>query len=348
MIVPRLVCPAHGEVALVERELPDAPGPRQVLVRNTHGAEKHGTMEAFVHKHANKRGRWDNARRMHLPGDGVQWAHPIPLGNLQVGFVERVGSEVTQRRVGERLVFYRGFEPYSLLDENEGWPLPASVDWRAATLLDPAVYASCALRDAGVRLGDALAVFSLGAIGLCVVALAKLAGCHPIIAIDPVARRRAVAEQLGAEVVLDPTGLDVGARLRELTGWRGVDVVVEYSGTVAALNAALRGVAFGGTVACGAFPAPYGPGLDFGAEAHMNRPNIIFTRTESEPLRDHPNWTLERYRATALRLIGEGRLDGAAIVHPIVPFGPDLPERYRQAMADPASSIKLGVAYGGA
>lgn len=346
MIVPRLVCPAHGEVALLDREVPDALAPRQVLVRNTHGAEKHGTMEAFVHKHANKRGRWDAARRMHLPGDGVQWGYPIPLGNLQVGFVERVGAAVERWRVGDRLVFYRAFEPFSVIDETEGFPLPADTDWRAATLLDPAVYALCALRDAQARLGDALAIFGLGAIGLCAVVLAKLAGCHPVIAIDPIARRRAVAERLGADRALDPVGLDVGAKLRELTDWRGVDVAVEYSGTVPALNAALRGVAFGGTVACGAFPSPYGPGLDFGAEAHMNRPNIVFTRTESEPLRDHPNWTLARHRTTALRLIVEGRLDGAAVVDPIVPFSPELPARYRQAMADPAASIKLGVTYG--
>jgi threonine dehydrogenase-like Zn-dependent dehydrogenase len=172
-----------------------------------------------------------------------------------------------------------------------------------------------------------------------------MAGCYPIIAIDLVESRRKVAERLGADITLNPVGLDVGLKLRELTHWRGVDKVIEYSGAVSALNAALRGVVFGGTVACGAFPAPYPEGLDFGGEAHMNRPNIVFTRTESDPNRDHPNWDNVRVRKTILRLIIEGKIDGQAVVSPVIKFSDNLAADYERIIADKDHSIKLGIEY---
>jgi threonine dehydrogenase-like Zn-dependent dehydrogenase len=191
-----------------------------------------------------------------------------------------------------------------------------------------------------------VAIFSLGAIGLCAVALAKRAGCYPVIAIDPIAKRRKVAQTLGADITIDPIGKDVGQQLRELTNWRGVDVVVEYSGSVPALNASLRGVAFGGTIACGAFPAPYAAGLDFGGEAHMNRPNIVFTRTESDPNRDHPNWSNVRVRAEVMRMVVAGQFDGSAIVDPVIPYNEaTLVEDYKGIMADKENAVKMGINY---
>jgi threonine dehydrogenase-like Zn-dependent dehydrogenase len=299
-----------------------------------------------VHKHGNSRGAWDAARHMHTPGQGVGWAYPIPLGNMQVGVVERLGPDCGEFREGDRVVYFSGFASHGIARRDWAWRLEADTCWKSATCLDPATFAFAALRDANARIGDSVAIFSLGAIGLTAVALAKLAGCHPVIAIDPIAKRREIARRLGADVVIDPVGLDVGEKLRELTGWRGVDVVIEYSGSVPALNAALRGVAFGGTIACGAFPAPYAAGLDFGGEAHMNRPNIVFTRTESDPNRDHPNWDNTRVRATCMRLIREGKLDGSAIVDPVIPFDPStLVSEYKRIMADKDNAVKMGVTY---
>lgn len=341
----RLICPELNVVTLADYALPESLAPNQVLVRNTHGAEKHGTMEAFVRKHGNSRGAWDATRRMHTPGEGMVWRYPIGLGNMQVGVVEKVGSAVTRWKPGDRLVAFRPFEPWSVLGESEGWALRPDTNWKSATLLDPASFALAAIRDSATRVGDATAVFGLGAIGLMAVALARIAGCSLIIAIDPVARRRDAATRLGAHVTIDPVGTDSGARIRELTSWRGADTIIEYSGTVPALNAALRGVAFGGTIACGAFPAPFGPGLDLGGEAHINRPNIVFTRAESDPDRDHPRWDNTRNRSEVLRLILDGRLDGDAVIDPVVPFSPSLAADYERIMADKAGSVKMGVTY---
>jgi threonine dehydrogenase-like Zn-dependent dehydrogenase len=344
MMQKRLVCTEHNLIAWEEYQLPEKLEAGHIRVRNTQGAEKHGTKVAFVHGHGNQRGRWDADRQMFVPG-GVAWNYPIPLGNMQVGVVEGTGSAVAGFKPGDRILYFGAFAPSAVIGEAETWKLEADTCWKAATCLDPATFALCALRDGNVRIGDSIAVFSLGAIGLMAVQLAKLAGCYPIIAIDPLPNRRKLALDFGADQVIDPIGNDVGALLREATDWRGVDAVIEYSGAMEALQASLRGVAFGGEVVLGAFPGPMKAGLDLGAEAHMNRPNISFTRTESDPNREHPRWDNLRVRATVHKMILNGQIHAESIVTPVQKFNDDLLNQYDLVMQHPEVHIKLGVEY---
>jgi threonine dehydrogenase-like Zn-dependent dehydrogenase len=340
----RLVCTEAKTVGWQEYELPGKLEPDQLRVRNTHGAEKHGTMAAFVHGHGNKRGQWDTDRQLFVPG-GIAWSYPIPLGNMQVGLVEEVGSGVTNYSVNDRILYYGAFAPSAVIGRDNTWKLRDDTPWKTATCLDPATVALCAVRDSGLRLGDAVAIFSLGAIGLMAVQLAKLAGCHPIIAIDPLAHRREIALKTGADQVLHPVGMDVGEALREATGWRGVDAVIEYSGAMEAIQASLRAVAFGGNVVLGAFPGPMKAGLDLGAEAHLNRPNILFSRNDSDPQREHPRWHNARLRATVHRLIMDGLLNAESIVTPVLKFTDRLAAEYDHVMSAPEKSVKFGVEY---
>ena len=80
----RLVCIEHNQIGWQEYELPKNLEPNQIRVRNTHGAEKHGTMQAFIQGHGNKRGQWDAAKQMFMPGT-VSANYPFQVGNMQVG-----------------------------------------------------------------------------------------------------------------------------------------------------------------------------------------------------------------------------------------------------------------------
>lgn len=339
-----LLCTAHQTIELREYEDPRTLEAGQVRIRNTHGAEKHGTMMSFYKGHGNKRGAFDAAKQMHV-ASGVVWAYPIGLGNMNVGIVEELGPGVTTLKAGDRVLYGCNFRPTAVRRASDVWQLPADISWKAAVCLDPLTFALGAVRDGGVRIGDAVAIFGLGAIGLMAVQLAKLAGASRVIAIDPLPNRRAVAAKTGADLVLDPVGADVGARLREETGWRGVDVVIEYSGALEALQAGLRGVAFGGNVVAGAFPGPLRAGLDLGAEAHMNRPNIIFSRACSDPNRDHPRWDEARIIRECLRLVTSGRIEAEEVVTPVVKFDDAIIEEYLQIASNPGENVKFGVCY---
>ncbi|MGJ7546873.1 NAD(P)-dependent alcohol dehydrogenase [Pseudomonas alloputida] len=100
----------------------------------------------------------------------------------------------------------------------------------------------------GVTLGDTVAVFALGPIGLCAVAGARLLGATTIIGVDTVAERINVARHMGADHIVDFRQGNVVEQIMALTGGRGVDVAIEALGTQATFEAALRVLRPGGTL----------------------------------------------------------------------------------------------------
>lgn len=322
-------------------------GGDEVRVRSEFAAAKHGTELAFSPEKRVNRGRYDSTLQLFVPEPPAGASAPSRaggVGNMTVGTVVEAGAEVKTLAVGDRVLLHGGFRQTHVRPEGRCWKIPASMSWKSAVCLDPADFAMGAIRDGHARIGDAVAVFGLGAIGLMCVQFARLAGASLVIGVEPLPNRRAIAQRLGADVVLDPDACDAGLEIKQATARRGADVVLEYSGSETAMQAALRGVAHGGNVVAGAFPPPYKAGLDFGAEAHLNIPNIIFSRACSRPDRDHPRWDEARILATCLRLLQDGRLSGEAIVTPVVDFA-DVLEHYPLIGIEPNKYVKIGVKF---
>lgn len=99
-----------------------------------------------------------------------------------------------------------------------------------------------------VKIGDSVAVFALGPIGLCAVAGAKLMGATKIIGVDTLPSRMATAGKLGADHVIDFATADPVSEIMRLTDGRGVDVAIEALGTQGTFEAALRVLRPGGTL----------------------------------------------------------------------------------------------------
>ena len=99
-----------------------------------------------------------------------------------------------------------------------------------------------------VRIGDTVAVFALGPIGLCAVAGARLMGASTIIGIDTVPERLAMARRLGADHVVDFNTADPFAEIKRITDGRGVDVAIEALGTQGTFESCLRVLRPGGTL----------------------------------------------------------------------------------------------------
>jgi threonine dehydrogenase-like Zn-dependent dehydrogenase len=99
-----------------------------------------------------------------------------------------------------------------------------------------------------IKIGDIVAVFAQGPIGLCATAGARLKGASLIIAVDGVDERLAISKQMGADVTLDYRKDDIVAEILKLTGGRGVDVAIEALGQQSTFEAALRVLKPGGTL----------------------------------------------------------------------------------------------------
>lgn len=101
---------------------------------------------------------------------------------------------------------------------------------------------------APVRIGDAVAVFAQGPIGLCATAGAKLMGASFIIGVDSVDSRLEMAKKMGADVVINFKEQDPVAEIKRLTGGWGVDVAIEALGQQSTFENCLKSVHPSGTV----------------------------------------------------------------------------------------------------
>jgi alcohol dehydrogenase len=99
-----------------------------------------------------------------------------------------------------------------------------------------------------VRIGDSVAIFAQGPIGLCATAGAKLMGATTIITVDAVAERLAVSRKLGANFTVDFNKVNPVDEIMRITDGRGVDVAIEALGTQATFEAALSVLRPGGTL----------------------------------------------------------------------------------------------------
>jgi threonine dehydrogenase-like Zn-dependent dehydrogenase len=99
-----------------------------------------------------------------------------------------------------------------------------------------------------VRIGDTVAVFAQGPIGLCATAGARLSGATTVIGVETVPARMQVARAMGADHVVDFRAVNPVDEIMRLTDGRGVDVAIEALGTQATFEAALRVLRPGGTL----------------------------------------------------------------------------------------------------
>jgi S-(hydroxymethyl)glutathione dehydrogenase/alcohol dehydrogenase len=136
--------------------------------------------------------------------------------------------------------------------------------------------------------GSSVVVLGCGAVGLNAIQGGRLAGCDPIIAVDVSAEKLATAEKFGATVTLDANTDDVAARVKEVTGGRGADHVIEAAGIIGTLQNAFDCTRPGGNVILlGKTAVNAQVGLRWGSmmgERHMVRSSYGGAR----PRRDFP------------------------------------------------------------
>ena len=142
-------------------------------------------------------------------------------------------------------------------------PIPAPLS-DEDVLLCPDIFSTglSGAESGAIKVGDAVAVFAQGPIGLCATVGAKLKGASLIIGIDSVPERLAMARRFGANVTLNINDGDPVAEIKRLTGGRGVDVAIEALGRQETFEAALRAIRPGGTLSslgvyAGKLVAPY-------------------------------------------------------------------------------------------
>jgi aryl-alcohol dehydrogenase len=131
--------------------------------------------------------------------------------------------------------------------------------------------------------GATLAVFGTGAVGLAALMAANLLPLAGIIAVDRVQERLDLAAELGASATVHAAHEDVAARIRELTGGRGVDCAVETTAVPAVLRTAVDALAVRGTVAVVGAP-PLGTEVNLDVQGLLPGKRVVgVTLGDGEP-----------------------------------------------------------------
>ncbi|HEX7895782.1 MAG TPA: zinc-binding dehydrogenase, partial [Terriglobales bacterium] len=161
---------------------------------------------------------------------------PFILGAEVAGTVAAVGKGVTSLQVGSSVLATPGaggYAQYICMPAERVIPLPNGISAiHAAALMGHGLTAALSLRNAA-RLAPGESVLieaAAGGVGSFAVQLAKLYGAGKVIAAASTPEKRAIAERLGADASVDYTAPGWAEKVRELTGGRGVDVVLETAG----------------------------------------------------------------------------------------------------------------------
>jgi len=134
------------------------------------------------------------------------------------------------------------FNEYAIISENRVTPIPKDFDSEAAALLGCAVTTGFGVinNNAHLKIGQSIAVFGAGGIGLSIVQGAALVSANPIIAVDLFDNRLALARNLGATHAINSTQADAEAEIPKIVGNGGVDVAVDNTGDVSVIEMAYR------------------------------------------------------------------------------------------------------------
>jgi threonine 3-dehydrogenase len=200
---------------------------------------------------------------------------PVTLGHEFVGVVERVGEEVQavkpgdkvsaemhlncghchQCRLGEAHICQNlriigidrdgAFAEFVKIPASNIWKLDTAIPEHYGAILDPLGNAVHTVL-AGDIAGKTALVTGCGPIGLMAIAVAKACGSSTVFATETNAQRRAMAERMGADVVVDPASENAAKRVLAETSGTGVDVLLEMSGNPTAIQQGFAALRAGG------------------------------------------------------------------------------------------------------
>jgi 2-desacetyl-2-hydroxyethyl bacteriochlorophyllide A dehydrogenase len=280
-----LIFTAPGQVRLAEEELA-APAPDQVQVHSLMSAISTGT-EMLVY-----RGQLPDNLKLDetIPELQQNSAYPLKYGYSLVGRVSATGQDAASDWMN-RLVF--AFHPHESAfnaSPQSLIPLPQGVAVEDAVFLANMETAVNLLMDGQPRIGERVAVFGQGIVGLLTTALLAYFPLAQLTSFEPLPARRQASLAAGAHACVDPSETGMPARAFP----DGADLTYELSGTPSALEQAIKVTGFSGRVVVGSWYGRKRASLDLGSHFHRSRLHLISSQVSTIDPQLSGRWTKER------------------------------------------------------
>ena len=291
--------------------------------------------------------RWDEKQRLFVPAEQGTFSYPVTnLGYEEVGEVVEIGPDVTGVAVGAQVFGTWGHRTHHVANLDYVRPrlMPAGADSIFGIFSHLGAIALNGVHDAAIKLGDTVAVFGLGGLGQIVALMARRAGAR-VIGVELHESRRALAQRLGTEHVIDPAKDNPALAIKDLTAGRGADVCIEVSGAAPALHEAIRSAGYSARVVAMGFIQGEAKGLFLGDEFHHNRINLVCSQISGVAPERSYQWSKPRLWRTAVELQAAGEIDLRPVISHRVPFA-SAAGLYRQIDERPQEVVHAVLEFG--
>lgn len=263
-------------------------------------------------------GEGDEGGRERMPEDAsaprpdVSSPYPLPYGYACVGRISKVGSAAHRFSEGQRVFAFHPHASHFNASEDAVIPLPDSLPDEDAAFLPNVETAVGLLMDGAPLVGERVAVFGLGVVGLLVTSLLSDYPVDTLVAIDPLPERRRLARNAGATHVTSSTDIQEIRRVLEIGSASvhdptaqpaaGADLVFELSGQPAALNQALEACGYGGRMILGSWYGSRTADVDLGARFHRSHVSIRSSQVSTIGPEHRARFTKDRRMRVALAM----------------------------------------------
>lgn len=322
-----------ARVTICTEEIPPLE-PEQLLIQTLFSAISPGT-EMLLY-----RGQFpgDLPLDENIAGFRTPPAYPLKYGYSLVGRVTAIGRSIDPAWLGRTVFSFHPHESHFTASPQELLPVPADVTPEQAVFLPNMETAVNFIMDGAPLIGEEVAVFGQGIVGLLTTALLRRFPLSKLVTLDSYLLRRQISVELGAHACFDPA--DIG-QVKSLLG-DGVDLCYEVSGSPEALDQAIALTGYGGRVIIGSWYGTKKANLDLGGRFHRSRIRLMSSQVSTLSPELSGRWTKARRFAIAwemLKSIQPHRL----ITHriPLASAG----EAFRLIDQEPAQTVQVVLTY---
>ncbi|WP_239616177.1 2,3-butanediol dehydrogenase [Cohnella mopanensis] len=277
------------------------------------------------------------------------------IGHEFSGTVIQVGEGVTDTKVGDRVAIEPliacgtcvnckrgfanlcvrqdgygytlsgGFAEYAVVKQENIFRLPDNMSLELGALVEPTAVAVHAVRQSQLRLGDTVAIFGAGPIGLLLLQSVKAAGASQIFIVEVSEERRKKALELGATHAINPIDTDAAHSIKEATNG-GVDVAYDAAGVQATFVAGVGSVRPGGefkVVSVWEKPVTFDPNMIVRSEAKISG-----------------SYAYNNLFPEVIRLLASSVIDGNAVITSMISLD-DIVEKGFELLAQDRKQCKI-------
>jgi len=233
--------------------------------------------------------------------------YPQKYGYAAVGRVVEIGASV-DNSWRDRLVF--AFQPHQthfIARPDDVLPLPEGMLPETAVFLPNMETAVSFVMDAQPGIGEQVAVFGQGIVGLLTTSLLAQLFLACLLTVDGFPLRRDWSQKLGATASLDPADPDLPnqilAALPHASYHPGLDLAFELSGNPAALDVAIEAIGFNGRILVGSWYGSKRADLNLGGKFHRSQMQLVSSQVSHIAPRWRGRWSKARRLAVAWEML---------------------------------------------